>query len=125
VRQGDPFLVKVRKDYFQDEKPDEEFPFLELKQKDYFQDEEFQELHWLLEERRVQRELQVQTLQQVQQEHLQLDLLRLRPSLRQALQPSSQQEFHLQKQKQFRQPMPLILLQLHQILQQPSLQELS
>jgi hypothetical protein len=111
--------VKVRKDYFQDEKPDAEFPFPELKQKDYFQDEEFQELHWLLKELRVQQGLQVQPLRQVQQEHLQLDRLRLRLSLRQALQPASQQEFHLQKQ--FRQPVPLILLQLHQILKQPFL----
>jgi hypothetical protein len=111
--------VKVRKDYFQDEKPDAEFPFPELKQKDYFQDEEFQELQM------VQQGLQVQPLRQVQQEHLQLDRLRLRLSLRQALQPASQQESHLQKQKQLRQPVPLILLQLHQILQQPSLQELS
>jgi hypothetical protein len=109
--------VKVRKDYFQDEKPDAEFPFPELKQKDYFQDEEFQELQM------VQQGLQVQPLRQVQQEHLQLDRLRLRLSLRQALQPASQQEFHLQKQ--FRQPVPLIPLQLHQILQQPFLQELS
>jgi hypothetical protein len=45
VHQVDPCLVKERRDYFQDEKPDEEFPFPELKQKDYFQDEEFQELH--------------------------------------------------------------------------------
>jgi hypothetical protein len=112
--------VKVRKDYFQDEKPDAEFPFPELKQKDYFQDEEFQELHWLLKELRVPQE---PPLRQVQQERLQLNLLRLRLSLRQALQPASQQELHLQKQ--FRQPVPLIRLQLNQILQQPFLQELS
>ena len=64
---------------------------------------------------------QVPPLRQVQQEHLQLNLLGLRLFLRQALQPVSQQELHLQKQ--FRQPVPLILLQLHQILQQPFLQE--
>jgi hypothetical protein len=64
-------------------------------------------------------------LSPVLQVHRQLDLLGLRLSLRQALQPVLQQEFHLQKQKQSRRPVPLILLQLHQILQQPFLQELS
>jgi hypothetical protein len=103
----------VRKDYFQDEKPDEEFPFPALKQKDYFQDEEFPELHL------VQQELQEPPLPPVLQVHRQLGLLRLRLSLRQALQPASQQESHLQMQKQPRQLVPLILLKLHQILQQP------
>jgi hypothetical protein len=108
----------VRKDYFQDEKPDEEFPFPALKQKDYFQDEEFPELHL------VQQERQEPPSPPVQQMHRQLNLLGLRLSLRQALQPALQQEFHPQKQKQSRRPVPLILLQLHQILQQPFLQEL-
>jgi hypothetical protein len=72
---------------------------------------------------RAQSLLRAQLLRQAQEEHLLLDLPKLQPSLRQALQPASQPEHHLQKQ--FRQPVPLILLQLHQILQQPFLQVLS
>jgi hypothetical protein len=47
VRLGDPFPVKVRKDYFPGEKPDEEYPFPVQMQKDCFLDEGYQVLKLL------------------------------------------------------------------------------